>query len=306
MHKILFLKKLRKDSGGHIKLRDYFRHCVQHPALEPFIYFTPDSDYQASDVWSDLPQERLVRHLQFESYALLFLDGTDWKLLPTALRKTKKIINLVQHVRHGDPTGPLFRYLAKPAWRICVSQEVYDAVAPYVVGDMVTIPCGVPWTDTPVLAKKRQNSIFIWAGKNPRLGLRLYDQLTSRGVEVSLQTELLPQEQFMRRMAQADILVVLPNRTEGFFLPALEGMLQRCAVICSDAIGNRSFCRSGETCLMPEYDDYHSHISMLDRLLSDGQLKDSIRQRGAEIAHGFTLEAERRKFYEFLANAGLV
>jgi hypothetical protein len=29
-------------------------------------------------------------------------------------------------------------------------------------------------------------------------------------------------------------------------------MAAGCAVICPDALGNRSFCRHGETCLMPQ------------------------------------------------------
>jgi hypothetical protein len=278
---------------------------LRHPGLEPFIYFTPDSDYRASDVWSDIPPERIVRHPQFASYDLLFLAGHDWKLLPKALRKTKTIVNLIQHVKHGDKTQSLFQFLTNPAYRICVSQEVYDAVTPHAVGEIVTIPCGVPCTNGTAVVEKRQGSVLIWAGKNPRLGQRLYDELSVRGTEVILQTELLAHEQFMLRMAQADILVALPNRTEGFFLPALEGMLQRCAVVCSDAVGNRSFCLPGETCLMPEFDNSHSHMAMIATLLTDRQLKESIRQRGAEVAQGFTLDAERQKFYEFLANTVL-
>ena len=34
----------------------------------------------------------------------------------------------------------------------------------------------------------------------------------------------------------------LPNETEGFYLPALEGMALGTIVVCPDCVGNRSFC----------------------------------------------------------------
>ena len=41
---------------------------------------------------------------------------------------------------------------------------------------------------------------------------------------------------------------------EGFCLPPLEAMATGCAVVCTDAHGNRDFCRDGENCLMPDGD----------------------------------------------------
>ena len=45
-----------------------------------------------------------------------------------------------------------------------------------------------------------------------------------------------------------------PRVHEGFCLPPLEAMATGCAVVCTDAHGNRDFCRDGENCLMPEAD----------------------------------------------------
>jgi glycosyltransferase involved in cell wall biosynthesis len=38
---------------------------------------------------------------------------------------------------------------------------------------------------------------------------------------------------------------------EGFALPPLEAMAAGAAVVCTDAHGNRDFCRDGVNCLMP-------------------------------------------------------
>jgi len=94
--------------------------------------------------------------------------------------------------------------------------------------------------------------------------------------------------------------VALPNRTEGFYLPALEGMASGCAVICSDNIGNRGFCRRDETCLMPDYDDEEQHLKMIERLLANPDIKESVRRSGMEMAKSYSLDRERTQFYQLL------
>ena len=45
---------------------------------------------------------------------------------------------------------------------------------------------------------------------------------------------------------------VQTSRHEGFCLPILEAMAAGCAVVCTDAHGNRDFCANGANCLMPD------------------------------------------------------
>lgn len=299
MCKILFLRKFKKISGGQIKVRDYFLHCLRHPRVAPFIYFTPDSDFSRHGLWREVPEERIVRELAPENFETFFVAGRDWELLPADLRG-KKIINLLQHVKHGDPRDRRSAYLSRPAYRICVSQEVLDAATPQMNGAAAVIPNGVPLETFTANAAKTAGAIFIWARKNPELGKRLHEALLARGWQSALQTDYVSREDFASALGAADIFVALPNPTEGFYLPALEGMASGCAVVCADAIGNRGFCVHGETCLTPKPGDGDSHLEMIARLLRDRELKEDVRRGGRAMAQAYALENERDRFYRFL------
>jgi len=302
MRKILFLRNIKKPDqvrGHDVKVKDYFAHCLQHPRLLPYVYFSPGSRYQESSLWAGVPTDSVVDEIQIEPYDMIFVSGRDWTFLPEMLH-TKITINLIQHVRHADKNDDRFPYLNKPAFRICVSQEIYQAIAPYINGVAVVINNAIPLEIFETARKRPANSITIWAGKNPGLGKKLYAELTRRGVMVGLIIDCLPRHEFARRMQESDIFVTLPNETEGFYLPALEGMASGCAVVCSDAVGNRSFCFHGQTCLMPRYDHFNGHLKMIEQLLVDGELKERIRRGGIAMAQSYSLQNEREQFYCFL------
>ena len=48
MRKILFLRGHDKIFSSHVKLRDYFIHCLHHPKLNPYVYFVLDTNPRAS------------------------------------------------------------------------------------------------------------------------------------------------------------------------------------------------------------------------------------------------------------------
>ncbi len=305
MLKILFLRKFKKLSGGQIKVREYFEHCAQHPALKPFVYFTPDSIHTRSLLWRDVPAERIVHELAPETYDAVFLAGKDWDLLPANLGGVK-IINLVQHVKHAEEGNARFSYLARPAYRICVSQEVFEAIKPHANGPTHLITNGVSLDLFAPRAEKASNAILIWARKNPALGQRLHETLLGRGLGCSLLVDYLPREKFAEVLQHADIFVALTNPTEGFYLPALEGMASGCAVVCADAVGNRGFCVHEQTCLTPAWGDYDEHVSMIERLVHDEDLKETLRRNASARAQNFSLQNERARFFQFLEEHILV
>ncbi len=306
MPKILFTRRFRKTSGSHLrtsgthlKVRDYFMHCLQHPRLEPYLYFTPDSEYEDSEVWAEVPRGRIVREIAINGYDTLFLTGKDWKLLPKTY-KGKAIINLLQSLEQCDEAHWVFRYLKKPAYRICVSREILEAIRPHVAEPAVVIRNGIPLELFHPAPNKNENTILIWARKQPELGERLFQTLQQRGRAVTLLRDYLPRAQFALRLSESDLFVCLPQAQEGFYLPALEGMASGCAVVCADALGNREFCMHGQTCLMPVHGDYDDHLRMIEHLLVERELKERIQQQGLTLAQAYSLENEQKQFYRFV------
>jgi len=296
--RILFIRNFKHRTGGHVTVRDYFLHCMAHPQIDPYVWFSPESDMANNDLWASIPKDRFLQELHPFEYDALFLDGVDWQFLPDDLVGLP-VINAILHVRHAVQKQRK-RLLARPALRICNSPEVEEAIRPFANGPLVTISNAVDYGLFRSDAEKTTGSVLIWAQKAPELGQRLHETLLAEGLPSSLMIESIPRAEFAERVARADIFVALPNETEGFYRPALEGMACRCAVVTTDAIGNRQYAIDGETCLMPPYGDFDQTLSAVHRLLGDTELRERLRERGFAKSQEFSLEAQRRKFYAFL------
>ena len=134
MRTVWFHREYKRLQGGHLKHSHYFSHVGCLPGFVPRITFTgepatetlarerlklwPPGDAGAAADWEPRPED------------LLFVAGVDWRYLTTggfdALANPR--INLIQHVRHAHAGTELYGYLANRAVRICVSQEVADAI----------------------------------------------------------------------------------------------------------------------------------------------------------------------------------
>jgi GT2 family glycosyltransferase len=87
---------------------------------------------------------------------------------------------------------------------------------------------------------------------------------------------------------------------EGFCLPPLESMATGGAVVCTDAHGNRDFCRDGENCLMPSADPV-AVSAAISRLLSDRALRDRLGASGRETAADYAWEQRIDALEAFLS-----
>ena len=307
MQRILFPRDFKETadgkmrmSGDHVKVRDYFEHALAHPDLAPYLYFTPRSAYETSDVWDGLPPERIVRELDVAAYDLFFVTGKEWKLLPRDIEGSG-IIQYVQSIRQCEPEHRLFRFFKRGAHRICSSDEVAAMTAPLVKGDIAVIPNGIPLDIFRSIGERRQpRSVVIWGRKSPEMAEGLRRALVKRGFAVDLLIAFLPRLEFAARLARSDIAITLPARTEGFFLPALEAMACGAVVVCADAIGNRGFCVEGETCLMPPRGNIAAHAAAVERIVEDSGFAERLRTRGLAMAQQFSLDRERAAFHRFV------
>ncbi len=307
MRRILFVKKSGRLSGGHIKFRDYFDHCLHHPELDPYAYLAFDLASGGGALWDD-QRERILSELDVEPFDLLFVDGSDCNLLPPeATRKT--VIHLIQDFRHTYANDRRFEHLARPGLRICVSDELAAAVRPHAAWCVAAIPNGIP-PELFAPDQKERGSVVIWARKDTDMGKILRSALKERGFNITLLTRPVPRDAFAKLLGRTDLFVGLPKGAdrgwEGFFLPALEAMASGCVVVCADAIGNRSFCIDGQTCRVPAFGDTDSHVRVIEELMADEVQAERLRAGGRSASEAYTLARERDEFYLLVEEHALV
>jgi GT2 family glycosyltransferase len=92
-----------------------------------------------------------------------------------------------------------------------------------------------------------------------------------------------PSDDGVVRLFNEAAVFVQTSVHEGFCLPPLEAMATGCAVVCTDAHGNRDFCRDGENCLMPEPTP-EAVAAAIRRLLADHDLRARLVAEGKRTA----------------------
>jgi hypothetical protein len=212
------------------------------------------------------------------------------------------VINLIQGVRHADPGSARCSYLSRPATRICVSQEVADAILAtgLVHGPVHVIPAGIDPAELPPPALNRDLGVLIAGLKNADLARGVHARLATAGIAAECLLEPLPRRNFLERIARAEVVVTLPVEREGFFLPAIEAMALGTLVVCPDCVGNRSFCRDGETAFRPSYGIEPVATAVLAALAMQPARADAMRRAAAAEARRHSIEAERTAFLRIL------
>jgi hypothetical protein len=301
----MFHRKYRRFHGGHLKVWHYFNHVLAAPGFDARVHFDVNSSWDDSNPWTQTP-DRVIDSVDGVNPDVLFVAGRDWQRLDECglLDRGIPILNLIQHVRHAAEWSIQSNYLDRKAIRLCVSQEVADAVkAAGSCGPTVVIPNGV---DLPVvdsdLSDARPIDLFIAGLKQPVLAARAAQQLTAPGRSIEVLTEHVPREDFLDSMRRARVTLFLPNEEEGFYLPALEGMALGTIVVCPDCVGNRSFTFPGVNAFRPafRFDDIVQDAETA--LTLEKPAAEALRRGAAETAHEHTLAVERDRFHQVLAD----
>ena len=300
--KLLFIRHFRRPTGGNLKVRDYFRHALDHPDVDVSIWFAPGSRHGDSDVWHDLKPAQVAQSLDPDAHDLICVNGKDWSLLPEDTRD-RDIIHFVQHP--GYATDPVLRgYLARPARRLFTSDALHAHLAPLCNGPMAVVPIGLDPAFAAGKGGGKSIAVTILAAKQPRFAAALAEKLASLGVETNLLDDRWrSREEHIATVRASEILVALPNVVEGFYLPPLEGMAAGCVVICSDVVHNRGHCIHGETCLQPAFGDVDSHVEAIMRGLGDAQLRTRLIAGGEAMSRRHSIEQERAAFHAMLDTA---
>lgn len=306
-HRLLLIRNFRHPTGGNLKVRDYFDHLCAHPDFDADIWFPSESRHAGSDIWADLPTDHLIPDTSepsWNDYDFVAVNGKDWLYLPTENLRAS-LIHFVQHLGYADDLL-LRSYLRREAWRICTNPILRDAIAPHAAGPIRVVPMGLDDALFTTGTTKITGRVLIHGRKQPHFASELTQRLRALGIDVHLLgLEWTPHAEVISRLHTADILVGIPSAVEGLYLPSLEGMAARCVVVCSDAIGNRTHCIPGETCLQPPAGDLNAHLSAIGQALTDEPLRAYLRHTGHQLASRHTLHAERAAFHAVLTEAAV-
>lgn len=305
--KVLFHRDFRQYSGGHGKVWDYFNH-MQALGWQAQVYLTPQSLRDESNPWMQCPQ-LIAAQFNPQDADLLFLAGLDWQAVEED-EMLPPVVNLLQGTRHAQstPEFPLRDFLPRPAFRLCVSQAVADAVLAtgQVNGPLRVIPAALDIAvAAPVLEQALSGPILISAHKQQSLGVALAQWLQTQGHVVDLLMEMLPRTEYLQRLSQAAVAVTLPMPGEGFFLPGLEAMALGKPLVMPAAGGNLQYARNLQNCLMP-LPDVESLGRAVLRLCQEHVLREQLLQAAHATALRFTLTGERQALATALHDWGLM
>ena len=188
-----------------------------------------------------------------------------------------------------------FRYMTISSWNRDRLQELGL--------DAVLIPPGIDLDNFRPLAdvKRRPDMVLALGRSNPLKNLPLTlaawralpeprPELCMFGIEPEvaggergIRYVTAPSDEQVNRLFNEATVLIQTSKHEGFCLPPLEAMATGCAVLCTDAHGNRDFCVDGTNCLMPE-PDRGSISQALSRLLNEPDLRARLGRAGIQTA----------------------
>ena len=303
MRNILFFRKYRRFHGGHLKVWHYFNHTLATDGFDARILFDTDSNWDSSNPWSGVRALVVASASEAQPHAY-FVAGRDWQRMEALglLDDDVPVINFIQHTRHAGDWSIQSRYLTRKAIRICVSHEVAKAVEDAGSrGRTIVIPNSV---DVPVVEdpeSERTVDLLIAGLKQPEMAVQAATALEKPGRSIQVLEDHVPRDTFLTMIRSARNVLFLPNREEGFYLPALEGMALGALVICPDCIGNRSFMDESNA-FFPDF-ALPALIEAAETALSLPESeRAAILERGRQTAERHHPDAERAAFSEVLTN----
>lgn len=287
---ISFIRHYHGYTGGHQKVRDYISHFLSFgwsPSL-----FLNKSAVTNKDLFDNIPNVVYQEQYLPENSEVVFLAGMDWENYLSQKTSSRKVINLIQHVRHADPHQALFKYLKEPAIRLCVSEAVRDAILPHANGPCYVIKMG--HTIEPMRHKKGWD-IYILANKQAELGSELTNWFRAQGYRVLVHTSTQEHRQVIEAMASSRLTIALPHETEGFYLPGIEAMYYSNMAVVPYCVANKEYYSRYSNLMMPNFSYNGIRLAALSALKKNQQNNIFRRYIGKCIATSYSLQNERKQ-----------
>jgi GT2 family glycosyltransferase len=208
---------------------------------------------------------------------------------------------------------PEFRYLTTSRWVAARLEELGAApeiVSPGLDSDRF-FPLDRARHDRALLALGRSNPLKNFpltveayrALPEPRPELWLFGIEPQLGASVGARYHESPSDAEVNELLNTATVFVQTSRHEGFCLPVLEAMATGLPVVCTDADGNRDFCRDGDNCLMPAAEP-RAVRDALERVLVDRELRGRLSESGLQTAREYDWRRrldELERFFESVA-----
>jgi GT2 family glycosyltransferase len=217
-----------------------------------------------------------------------------------------------ERTRHAvlDSYRPEFRYMTISAWNRERLRELgldAELIPPGIDLDTFRPRADVMRREDMVLALGRSNplknlplTLDAWRALSaPRPELCLFGIEPELAADPGMRHVQSPEDERVNELFCEASVFVQTSTHEGFALPPLEAMATGCAVVCTDAHGNRDFCEDGVNCLMPDPDP-DSVSAALARLLADPQLRARLGRAGIETAADYAWELRIDALERFL------
>lgn len=292
-----FFRNYEKYTGGHQKFYDYLMHTKAITDIQCHLFVQKDCKVMPG-LFRGIDGIEYQNEYDPTACNIVFLAGMDWQYYLPHRKPNDVIVNLIQHVRHGDKSHPLFSYLKYNALRICVSNAVKTAIAPYANGHCEAIPMGHV---IPQLKYEKCYDLYILAKKNPHFGRTVARWAEERGFTCKLHDCLVSKEDVLTSFAKSKVTLALPNPTEGFFLPGIEAMALSDRVVVPDCIANREYCTENTNALLCEYniDAVKKAITRSLKMLQTDTHRLQ-KRRGENTARSYTLIREREIYHKLI------
>ena len=217
-----------------------------------------------------------------------------------------------EHARHAvlDSYRPEFRYMTISSWNRERLRELgldAELIAPGIDLQTFRPRADVARRPDMVLALGRANplknlplTVAAWkalrpAGDGARPELCLFgvepELVQGDGMAAAAGVRYVesPDDRRVNELFCEATLFVQTSVHEGFALPPLEAMATGAAVVCTDAHGNRDFCRDEVNCLIPE-PNTGSVSAALARSSVIAELRDQLGRAGIETARDYAWE----------------
>ncbi|PTW55731.1 hypothetical protein C8N35_11256 [Breoghania corrubedonensis] len=309
-----------RQVGGIAKMLDYAVHA---DSQRYEVWFATNTNQHANAGLTAKPYyQRSPHEIQFTLLDRADLRDGDMVMisLPSdfyrVLERAKalgypdiRFIHLIQNVRHNNvffDKSMARDLLMKNMPRICITDQVYDAVK-RLVPDEELLELNFHGFDFEFFRRPS-----IKANRTLRLGYNLFksnfgekvrEACEARGLPVEF--EVVPRgvswENLRAAYHACDAFIGTPLREEGYYLPGIEALAGGDILICSDAVGNRSYL-AAEAALTVGYEDVDDYLAKIDALLAmTPQARERLQAAAVDFASQFSLEMEKQGFRAFLA-----